>query len=385
MRTILFLLQKEFTQIFRNRFMLPIIFVVPLVQLVVLVFAANLEMKNIKLAVVDKDLSQVSRRLTGKFEASPFFKVKYFTFSQDEAEDLLRANKADMVLQIPGGFERDLIREDQAKVQLLMDAVNATTAGLASAYAISVIRDYNRGILLEGTGAGTGTGIGTGTGTAAMTSVPLRAGINYSYWYNPDLNYKIFMLPGILVILVTMIGMMLTALNLVREKELGTAEQINVTPIRKYQFITGKLLPFWIIALFELSFGLTIGRIFFHLPLEGSLALLFLFASVYLLVALSFGLFLSAVSSSQIQVMFLMFFFFITFVLMSGIFTPVESMPDWAITVNIINPVAYFIRVIRMVLLKGSGFSDIHREFYSLAVYAVLMMSLATWRYRKTA
>jgi ABC-2 type transport system permease protein len=199
------------------------------------------------------------------------------------------------------------------------------------------------------------------------------------------MNYKIFMLPGILVILVTMIGMMLTALNLVREKELGTAEQINVTPIRKYQFIIGKLLPFWIIANFELSFGLLVGKIFFQLPMEGSIALLFLFASVYLLLVLSIGLFLSTVSNSQIQVMFLLFFFFISFILMSGIFTPVESMPDWAIKVNTINPVAYFIRVIRMVLLKGSGFADITRELFALGIYAAIMMSLATWRYRKAA
>jgi ABC-2 type transport system permease protein len=371
MRTILFLLQKEFTQIFRNRFMLPIIFVVPIVQLVVLVFAATLEMKNIEVVVVDKDLSDVSRRLAGKFEASPFFKVREFTFSLDEAEDLLRANRADMVLHIPQGFERDLLRENQARVQLLFDAVNATTAGLANAYALSVLQDYNKAILVEE----------MGPLTAEMQQVSIR----YAFWYNPDLNYKIFMLPGIIVILVTMIGMMLTALNLVREKELGTAEQINVTPIRKYQFITGKLLPFWIIALFELSLGLAIGKLFFHLPLEGSIALLFLFASVYLLVALSIGLFLSALSSSQIQVMFLVFFFFISFVLMSGIFTPAESMPAWAIKVNTINPLAYFMRVIRMILLKGSGFSDISREFYSLGLYAVIMMFLAIWRYRKAA
>jgi len=369
MRTILFLLQKEFLQIFRNRFMLPIIFVVPLVQMVVLVFAATLEMKNIEIAVVDKDLSSVSRRMVSRFEASPFFNVKNFTFSVDEAEDFLRANEADVVLHIPQGFEKELNRGRRAKVQLLLDAVNATTAGLSSAYASNVLRDFNEQILVERMGPVSG----------AMEQVRIR----YSFWYNPDLNYKIFMLPGILVILVTMIGMMLTALNLVREKELGTAEQINVTPIRKYQFIVGKLLPFWIIALFELSFGLLVGKIFFHLPLEGSIALLFLFASVYLLLALSIGLFLSSVSNSQIQVMFLLFFFFITFVLMAGIFTPVESMPDWAIKVNTFNPLAYFIRVIRMILLKGSGFTDIAREFYALGIYATIMMLLATWRYRK--
>ena len=371
MRTILFLLQKEFVQIFRNRFMLPIIFIVPLVQMVVLVFAATLEMKNIEMVVVDKDLSAVSRRMTAKFEASPFFVIKAFTYSIDEAGDMLRANDADMVLHIPGGFERELHRENMASVQLLFDAVNATTAGLSNAYASNVIRDFNDQIRVESLGPAGG-------------GMP-RLSIHHSFWYNPDLNYKIFMLPGILVILVTMIGMMLTALNLVREKELGTAEQINVTPIKKYQFITGKLLPFWVIANFELCFGLLVGKIFFHLPMEGSIALLFLFASVYLLLVLSIGLFLSTVSNSQIQVMFLLFFFFISFVLMSGIFTPAESMPDWAIRVNTINPLAYFIRVIRMILLKGSGFPDIIREFFALGIYAAVMMSMATWRYRKAS
>lgn len=369
MRTILFLLQKEFIQIFRNRIMLPIIFAMPVLQMVVLVFAATLEMKNIEMVVVDKDHSNVSRRMSAKFEGSPFFNVVGYTFSIDEAEDMLRSNDADIILHISAGFEKDLHREESVKVQLLVDAVNATTAGLANAYASNVLIDFNQRIIIENVGPGDG----------GME----RAVIKYAFWYNPDLNYKIFMLPGILVILVTMIAMMLAALNVVREKELGTAEQINVTPIRKYQFIIGKLLPFWIIALFELSFGLTVGKLFFHLPMEGSIALLFLFASVYLLVALSLGLFLAAVSNSQIQVMFLMFFFFITFVLMAGIFTPVDSMPDWAIKVNNINPMAYFIRVIRMILLKGSGFADIAREFYSLCIYAVVMMLLATWRYRK--
>lgn len=371
MRTILYLLQKEFTQIFRNRIMLPIIFIMPIVQMVILVFAATLEMKNIEMVVVDKDLSSVSRRLAGKFQASPFFRIKAFTFSIDEAENLLRSNDADMVLHIPDGFEENLNSQESSGVQLLFDAVNATTAGLANAYSTNVIMDFNRRILVEKTGV--------------PVSGTEQVNIRHSFWYNPDLNYKIFMLPGILVILVTMIGMMLAALNLVREKELGTAEQINVTPIRKYQFIIGKLLPFWVIALAELTIGLIVGKLLFQLPMIGSLALLFMYASVYLLVALSIGLFLSTFSNSQIQVMFLMFFFFITFLLMGGIFTPVESMPDWAIRINTINPIAYFIRVIRMILLKGSGFTDIAKEFYALGIYGITMMALATWRYRKAA
>ena len=371
MRTILYILQKEFTQIFRNRVMLPIIFIVPLVQLIVLVYAATLEMKNIEVVVVDMDLSSYSRRMVNQFGASPFFRLKDFCFSINEAEDLIRANVADMVLHVPRGFERDLTREGSVQVQILLDAVNATTAGLANAYAVSVIRDFNSGIMVEVLGPVEGR----------MMSI----NILQSFWYNPDLNYKIYMLPGILVILVTMIGMILTALNLVREKELGTAEQINVTPIRKYQFIIGKLLPFWVIALLELCFGLIVGRILFQLPMVGSLLLLFAFASLYLLVVMAIGLFLSAISNTQIQVMFVVFFFMITFILMGGIFTPAESMPDWAIRINFVNPIAYFIRVNRMILLKGSGFGQIAREFYYLGVYAIVMLSLATWRYRKAA
>jgi ABC-2 type transport system permease protein len=193
------------------------------------------------------------------------------------------------------------------------------------------------------------------------------------------------MVPGILVILVTIISLFLTAMNIVREKEMGTIEQINVTPIKKYQFIIGKLLPFLIIALFELAFGLFLGRIIFHVPVVGNLSLLFGFAVIYLLVILGFGLFLSVISDSQQQVMFVTFFFMLVFILMSGIFTPTESMPAWANKVNIINPIAYFMSVIRMILLKGSGFSDILTEFYSLLIYAFISLGLAVWRYRKTA
>jgi ABC-2 type transport system permease protein len=178
--------------------------------------------------------------------------------------------------------------------------------------------------------------------------------------------------------------MLLTALNLVREKEMGTTEQINVTPIRKYQFLLAKLLPFWVIALFELAFGLVVGRLLYNLPMEGNLGLLFLFACVYILAVLGIGLFLSTISQTQQQMMFLAFFFMLTFILMSGVFTPTDSMPLWAQKANLLNPVAYFMKVIRMILLKGSQFGDIIREFYSLLLYAVLILTLAVTNYRKT-
>jgi ABC-2 type transport system permease protein len=352
--------------------MLPVIFLVPVVQLVILVHAATLEMKSIDMVVVDQDLSPVSRKLVGKFIGSPFFAVIQGIFSTEEAEEMLRRDQADVILQIPPHFERDLVKEGKANVMFMVNAINGAVAGLIYAYSNSILYEYNQSVVAE-----------LSPVTDGIT--PGNIQLSTSFWYNPELNYKVYMLPGILVILVTLIGMFLTAINLVREKEIGTIEQINVTPIKKYQFIVGKLVPFWVLALIELGIGLTVGRIFFHIPIVGNVFLLFGFASVYLLAVMGIGLFLSAVSSTQQQVMFLAFFFMITFILMSGIFTSVESMPHWAQVVNIFNPFAYFMRVIRMVVLKGSGFHDIRMEFGSMFVYACVILSLAVWRYRKVA
>jgi ABC-2 type transport system permease protein len=192
------------------------------------------------------------------------------------------------------------------------------------------------------------------------------------------------MLPGILVILVTAIGFLLAGLNLVREKEIGTIEQINVTPVRKYQFIIAKMVPFLIIGLLDLSIGMIIGKLFFNLPFEGSIGLLFLCAFIFLIAILGFALFISTLSGTQQQFMFIAFFCMIIFILMSGIFTPYESMPDWAQKFNMINPVAYLMRINRMVMLKGSTIHDISREIYSLIILAIAFMTFAVLRYRKT-
>jgi len=372
MKTILHILRKEFTQIFRNRTMLLIIFVMPIVQLVVLVHAATLEMKRIELFVVDMDMSSTSRKLINKFEGSPFFVIVGTSFSLDQAKSELKSGNTDIIFHVPQNFERSLQKEKVSKVQLLIDAINGTVAGLAQVYSTSIIVDYNQNIIIE-------------QFSGPVLNSPKTIHLNSSFWYNPELNYKIYMLPGILVILVTLIGMFLSAVNLVREKEMGTIEQINVTPIKKYQFIIGKLVPFWIIALFELGFGLLIGKVFFHISILGNLGLLFGFASVYLLAVMGIGLFISTISNTQQQVMFLSFFFILTFIMLSGIFTSVETMPKWATSINILNPIAYFMRVIRMVVLKGSDFSDISKEFYYLSIYAAFILSMAVWRYRKVA
>jgi len=371
MRILFTLLQKEFKQIFRNKLMLPIIFVVPLVQMILLTYAASLEMKGISMAVVDQDYSQASRQLVSHFEGSPFFEIKLTTSNYQEAEDELTSDHVDVILHVQHDFEKSLYEGKQTDLQLVVNAINATEAGLTNAYCTQIISSFNSQVRAEWFGL---------EGSGKLTTLEIIP----KYWYNPQLDFKIYMFSGILVIIVTLIGMLLTALNLVREKEMGTTEQINVTPIRKYQFIMAKLIPFMIIALFELAFGLMVGRLLFGLPIVGSLGLLFLFTCVYLLTVLGIGLFLSTISNTQQQLMYMAFFFMLTFMLMSGVFTPAESMPIWAQKINIFNPVAYFMKVIRMILLKGSGFMDIRREFYSLGIYAVLILSLAITNYRKT-
>ena len=368
MRVLATLLAKEFKQVFRNRFMVPVIFVIPLVQMILLTYAASLEMKGIKMAVVDQDYSQASRLLVSGFVGSPFFELSYSGNDFKEAERMLASDRADVILHLYADFEERLFTEQETDVQLVVNAINATEAGLINAYCARITADFNARIRSEWFGMET---------SSSLDLIP-------SYWYNPRLDYKIYMSSGILVILVTLIGLMLTALNLVREKEMGTTEQINVTPVHKYQFILAKLVPFWIIAIFELAFGLLVARVLYSLPMVGDLGLLFLFASVYILVVLGIGLFLSTFSQTQQQLMFIAFFFIVTFILMSGVFTPAESMPHWAQKVNLLNPAAYFMKVIRMILLKGSEFKDISREFFSLGIYAVVILTLAVTNYRKT-
>jgi ABC-2 type transport system permease protein len=353
--------------------MLPMIFVMPLVQLLVLVNAATFEIKNIDLIIVDKDLSSTSRELTSKFNGSPFFNVTETSFSVHQAEEYLYEDKGDLVLVIPENFEKKLVREQNSEIQLLINAIDGVVAGLSSYYATSIIASLNKDVITRW------------FGVSESSSGIKQIKVEYSHWYNPELNYKTFMVPGILVLLITNIGLFLAGMNLVREKEIGTIEQINVTPIKKHQFIIGKLIPFWIISIFELALGLVIGKLVFDIPIIGSLWLIFGVTALYMLVVLAIGLFISTITENQLQAMFFSFFFNLVFILMSGLFTAVESMPEWGQILNKINPIAYFIRVMRMVLLKGSGFTDIIPEIISLSIFAVFMFTLAVLNYKKTS
>ncbi len=353
--------------------MLPIIFVMPIVQLIILGNAATFEIREIETIVVDRDRSPTSRLLVDKFEASGYFRRVEAGSIGAPAEGALLDGSADMVMRIPRHFERDLQRLGATDLQLVLDAQDAATSGVAFAYASSIIASMDREISVERRMAN------------PAAAVPQRIGIVPASWYNPDLNYETYMVPGILVILVTMIGAFLSAMNVVREKEIGTIEQLNVTPIRKYQFIIGKLLPFLVIALFELAFGLVIAKLLFDIPMLGSLLLIFALAALYLLVVLGIGLWISTFTDTQQQAMFIAWFFMVVFILMSGLFTPIESMPQWAQELTRLNPVAYFIKIMRQVMLKEAGFEAVADEALALAVYAVLVLTLAVRQYRKVS
>jgi ABC-2 type transport system permease protein len=371
MRTIKFLLQKEFLQIFRNKGMLPIIFLMPVIQLVVLSFAATYELKEVDFHVVDFDQSETSQRLISKFQASRYFTLESRSFDVDEGIRKMRKNQIDLVIVIPPEFGEHVLSGKPASVQLNIDAVTGATAGLIQGYSSSIIRDFSANINPQ----------------INQVSVNQTAGIKIipASWYNPNLDYINFMVPGIMAVLVSMIGMFLSGINIVREREIGTIEQLNVTPIKRYQFIIAKLLPFWVIGLFELVVGLIIAYFILDVPFLGSIWLLFVVAGIFLLVVQGVGLFISTITDTQQQAMFIAWFLMVVFILMGGLFTPIESMPNWAEKLTYINPIAYFIEIMRMIMLKGSGLDDVWRLAGVLALMAAIILPAAVLRYRKSS
>ena len=373
MRRLLFIIQKEFIQIFRNRAILPLITVAPIVQLIVLSFAANNEVKNVNVAIVNLDQSSYSRQLIGKIQASNRFTLVDAPLSVTAADHLMQQGDVDVVLVIPARFERDFLKQKGAEVQMLVNAINGQQATVGSAYLTQIIQSFNQDIQADAMPQ---------LVVQKVNTSPQIQIVNAN-WFNPQLDYKYFMVPGLLGELVTILVMLLTAINVVREREVGTIEQINVTPIKKWQFIVGKMVPFLVIGLFLMAIGLVAGRLIFDIAIEGSLAIVFAYCALNLTAVLGVGLFISNLANTQQQAIFIAFFFVIIFVLMGGLFTSIESMRRWAQLLTIPNPVAHFVAVMRGVLLKGSTFADVAYHFRVTFVLAVVFNTLAVVSYRK--
>jgi ABC-2 type transport system permease protein len=371
MKTIGYIIRKEFKQIFRNKGMLPIIFILPILQLVILSNAATYEIKNIEFGYVDADQSSSSRALISAFEASNYFNVTQRLNSDKEAAQAMLRGEISIYLSIPTNFERNLRTDKSNQLGVFIDAIDGSAAGVINVYTNQIIQKYNKEIAVEFMQVSDKKMIPN-----KIDSIPL-------FWFNQTLNYKTFMVPGILVLLVTMITLFLSGMNIVREKEIGTLEQINVTPIKKHHFIIGKLFPFWILGMGLLTIGLILAKVIFNTPMLGSFFLLYGYTAIYITVILGIGLFISNYTDTQQQAMFIAWFFIVIFILMSGLFTPIESMPKWAQFLTEFNPIKYFVEIIRMLMLKGSGVKELFPLAIKTLAYALVMNALAVWSYKK--
>lgn len=373
MQTLRYLIQKEFIQIFRNKALLPMMTLLPIIQLIVLSNAASNDVKDVRLVVVDNDQSEISRSLTRKISANDRFTLIEVSFSHDAAFELMQRNKVDIILEVPPNFEREYYRGETPKVQMLVNAINGQQATVGSGYLNNIIAALSAEIQRD-------EPLMLSTSTAIPTA---SVEVSSKNWYNPELKYPHFMAPGILAELAALLTIVLSAMNVVREREIGTIEQINVTPIKKWEFILGKLVPFLCIGLILVTVGLLASKLIFDIPMRGNLLLVFGYAIINLVCVLGLGLLISNFADTQQQAIFVAFFFVLIFILMCGLFTPIESMPKWAQYATIPNPLAHFISVTRKVLLKGSDFWDIRWEFIYTIILAVLFNIAAVWSYKK--
>lgn len=364
-----YLIEKEFKQIFRNKFLPKMIVMFPIVVLLVLPYAANFEIKNINLSILDNSHSPYSARLIQKAASSGYFRITNVSSNYSDALRSVELDDADIVLEIPSGFEKDIVKEKTTKVMISANTVNGTKGGLGSAYLSSILNDFSNEVRSE---------------WIAPTKKPeLNFEIVPQYRFNPHLTYPVFMVPALMVMMLGIICGFLPALNIVSEKENGTIEQMNVTPVKKFDFILSKLIPYWVIGFVVLNNCFLIAWLVYGLTPAGNILTIYVIASAFVLAYSGFGLVLSNYAKTIQQAMFMMFFFQITFILISGLYTPVNSMPQWAQFISHFSPLKYLIISMRSVYLKGSNISELIIPLLSLIGFAIFFNSWAVFSYRK--
>lgn len=367
-----YLLRKEFKQLFRNPFIPRMIFMFPMMVLLVFPWAASYEIKNMNLSVVDNDHSSYSRRLTEKIVSSGYFKLTDESATFQTALQSIEHNQADLILVIPPRFEKDLINRQGTKIFMAPNAVNGMKGGVGMTYLASIVGDFNADIVSE---------IAPANGNLSQAVPVVKT--ESQFWFNPHLNYRVFMVPALIVLILTQLCGFLPAISIVFEKELGTMEQINVSPVSKGQFILAKLIPYWIIGFFVLSLGFLIAQVVYGLVPVGHFYTIYLFAAVFILTVSGLGLVVSNYAQTLQQAMFVVFFFMLVFIMLSGLYTPIESMPNWAKWVAAFNPLKHFMVVMRSVYLKGSNITDLLKELYALIGFATFFNVWAVLSYRK--
>jgi ABC-2 type transport system permease protein len=364
MQRILYLLQKEFRQVFRDRAMLVIMFFIPVVQMVLIGFAITTDVKNVKVIIYDADNSAASRELCRRFMNNPYFDFIGYAESASGIRESLDKWRAQMGIFIKPYFGRDLELGRRPELQLIADGLDGNTAGIAVGYAQGLLGSFAQEVI-----------------TAPPPVMPIRD--ETRMWYNLNLQSKHYMIPGLIALLATVVTMFLTSMGLVREKEIGTLEQLMVTPIRSIELIIGKVLPFMLIGFVEVNLMMAVAFLVFDLQMAGSYPLLLGVSALYFMTSLGLGIFISTLAETQQQAMFISWFFMIFLLLMSGFLTPIANMPAAWQKVTYLNPLRYYVNLLREIFLKGTPLQFLWTEIVPLAVFGVIIISASAMKFHK--
>ncbi|HEX5111174.1 MAG TPA: ABC transporter permease [Vicinamibacterales bacterium] len=367
MRRLRHVIRKEFLELRQDPRLFSLVIIAPILQLTMLGYAATTDVKNVPIVIVDQDRSAPSRDLVSRFEASPNFEVVGTLSSSEEVGPYLDQGRAWMALVIPADYSEQVGQQQPVTVQVVADGSDANSTNVALGYASALVASYARDLAAPG----------------GRTGGPL-IGAEIRVWFNPQLESRHFMIPGILALILLLITTNLSSMAIVREKELGTLEQLNVTPIARWELIAGKLLPYALLGMIDVALVLVVAVGWFEVPLRGSLTLLVAMCLVYLLTTLGLGLFVSTISATQQQAMMTAsFFFLVPMVFLSGFVFPIENMPDVIQPVTYLIPLRYFLEILRGIFLKGVGLEVLWKDAAALFAWGVAILTLATVRSSK--
>jgi ABC-2 type transport system permease protein len=373
------MLIKEFIQAFRNPRMRLILFLPPLIQLIVFGYAANTDIRNISLATYDLDNTPESREMIERFASSGYFRIAHRAGNPREIRRLLDEGKISAALQINDDFARQSRQRQGTAIQLIVDGTDSNTASVVMAYAQRIVAEYSRQILVER--------IRTLPNIPDEMKKPFfkKGGIEIQSraFFNPNLESRNFYVPGIMAFLIMLVTLILTTMAIVREREIGTMEQLIVSPMRPVELIMGKTIPFALIGYIDVLLVTGVGVFWFEVPIRGSLPLLLFATTLYLLSTLGIGLFISTISRTQQQAMMTMFFFFIPAILLSGFVFPIANMPEVVQYLSYADPLRYFLIIIRGIFLKGNGFKILWPQMLALAILGTIVFTFSSLRFKK--
>lgn len=371
MRQIFYLVQKEFRQIFRDFSMVRILFVVPLIQIFILGNAITTDVKNIKIVFQDQDKTPYSREFISKFVHSRYFKITGFEEDYTRLSSYLDSGKASLAIVIPRHFQRDIVLQKKPDIQLLVDGVDGNSAGVSLGYITDIVQKYQERLMESS------------PELSLQVKNLRRVEMEPRFWFNPNLESKLYIVPGIIALILLIITLFLTSMGIVREKEIGTLEQLMVTPIRSYQLVIGKIIPFSILGMLEIMISMGFVYLIFGIGVKGSLLLLLFESSLFIISTLGLGIFISTISDTQQQALFVAWFFMIFSILLSGFFIPIANMPPVIQHITRLNPLRYFIVILREIYLKGTSIRDLIPETLAMVTFGICLFLAAVIRFRK--